>query len=611
MNQKMENENTEGMRICDRQLVEFGAKLPEPFNFSQSVFKEGHVHFGFWPDNLSGLSLEEAQEKMFNLLLSYFPEPPAKVLDVGCGLGVSAAILAEKGYRVTAIAPSEELISYAKKKYGSEKVDYQNAGFLDESEQGFAADIYDVIFFQESLQTLQPVGNVFQKARRRLAPKGKIVFGDEVCLDRSIQNQTAAHHRSDIITALSESGFRISSQQSVRENVLQTCNEVINRFATHFDHVVRQVDSPDTADRLQLYLNGWKSRLQWYTRSQMGYEIFSVQKTDVFVRAYGKGDEQAILPLFRQVFHNPRTTAHWNWKYRDNPYGNFRIATAFTENGDLAAHFSGYPVPFYFGDMKDKVFIAYQGGDTMTNPEFRSSGLGKTSVLGRTAAYFYSKFCDGVVPFFYGFNTGNIRKFGERFLRFEYIQPIPYHVMEVGQGLPVPAGRFVRMIKGLSADRVFTAGIEFDRFFDNVCNAYAILVKRDAAYIKWRYLDCPDNLHHVFAVRRRGKLTGWGIFSIRGNTLIWGDALCDPLYARDMNFLLCHVIEKMGVPVTQIAGWFSPTPEWWNAELTKMGFFVQNEPNNLSPCVILFDPDFSRDLFEKKFYYTMGDSDLF
>ena len=611
MNQKMENEDNGGVKIDDRQLDAFWAKLPEPFNFYRLVFKRDHLHFGYWPENLPGLSLEEAQEKMFILLLSYFPEPPARVLDVGCGLGFSAALLAEKGYQVTAIAPSEELISYAKTQYGSEKADYQNAEFLDESGQGFAADLYDIIFFQESLQYLHPIENVFHQARRLLRPKGRIIFGDEVCLDRSIQSHTAVHHRSDIVTALSENGFRISSQKTVRENVLQTCNEVINRFTSHFDHVVQQIHAPDTAGRLQFYLNGWKSQLQWYTRSQMGYEIFSVQKDEVFVRAYRQGDEQAILPLFCQVFHNPRTTAHWNWKYRDNPYGNYRIAAAFSENGSLAAHFSGYPVPFYFGNMEDNVFIAYQGGDTMTNPEFRSSGLGKTSVLGRTAAYFYNKFCDGVIPFFYGFNTGNIRKFGERFLRFKYIQPVPYHVMDIGQDMPASVGRLSRVIKGLTVERVFTAGLEYDRLFDKVCNAYEVLVKRDCTYIKWRYLDCPDNLHHIFAVRRWGKLTGWGVFSIRGNTLIWGDAFCDPRYAQDMKFLLHQVVEKMGVPVTQIAGWFSPTPEWWNAELKKMGFTVQKEPNSLSPCVILFDTNYSPDLFEKKFYYTMGDSDLF
>lgn len=603
MSQKMEND--------DRQLDALWAKLPEPFHFYRLVFKGDHLHFGYWPENFPGLSLEEAQEKMFLLLLSCFPEPPARVLDVGCGLGFSAALLAEKGYRVTAIAPSDELIGYAKTRYGSEKVDYQNAGFLDES-PAFAVDLYDIILFQESLQYLHPIEAVFHQARRLLRPKGKIIFGDEVCLDRSIQSHTAVHHRSDIISALSENGFRISSQKTVRENVLPTCNEVILRFTSHFDHVVRQVQAPDTADRLQFYLNGWKSQLQWYSRSQMGYEIFSVQKDDVFVRAYRQGDEQTILPLFHQVFHNPRTTAHWNWKFRDNPYGDYRIAVAFSENGSLAAHFSGYPVPFYFGNMENKVVTAYQGGDTMTNPEFRSSGLGKTSVLGRTAAYFYSKFCEGVVPFFYGFNTGNIRKFGERFLRFQYIQPVPYHVMDIGQGIPAPVGRLSRVTKGLTVERVLAAGPEYSHFFDNVCRAYDVLVKRDATYIKWRYLDCPDNLHQVFAVRRWGKLTGWGVFSIRDDSLIWGDAFCDPQYARDMHFLLHQVVEKMSIPLTRIAGWFSPNPDWWHAELKKMGFSVQKEPNGLSPCVILFDDaNFSPDLFEKKFYYTMGDSDLF
>lgn len=587
------------------------ARLPEPFNFYRLVFHDDHLHFGYWPESSSMLSLEEAQEKMFALLLSYFPDPPAKVLDVGCGLGFSAARLAEKGYQVTAIAPSEELIRYAKQKYGSSPVDFQNAGFLDQTDPGFAADRYHVILFQESLQYLHPVEEVFILARRLLHPKGIVIFGDEVCLDRSIQTHTAVHHRNDILNSLAENGFRISSQTSARENVMQTCSEVIKRFTNDFDRVVRRVKAADAADRLQFYLNGWKSQLQWYSRAQMGYEIFSVRKDDIFVRAYRHGDENAILPLFHEVFHNPRTLDHWKWKFADNPFGNYRIAAAFSENEELAAHFSGYPVPFYFKGMKDRSMMAYQGGDTMTNPKFRSSGLGRTSVLGRTAAYFYSKFCDGVVPFFYGFNTGNIRKFGERFLRFEYLRPIPYHVKDIGEKKSASAGWLTRMVKGLTVEKVSAAGIEYDQLFETVCGAYEILVKRDAAYLKWRYLDCPDKLHQVFAVRSRGKLVGWGVFSMRENTLIWGDALCGPSDFHAMNFLVEQVTGKMPAHLQQIAGWFSQNPGWWNTFLKKMGFSVQNEPNDLSPCVILFDDQLSSGLFDEKFYYTMGDSDLF
>lgn len=89
------------------------AQLPEPFNFYRLVLESDHLHFGVWPEDRPDLTLEEAQEVMFNELLGYFPDPPATVLDVGCGLGPSTFYLAKKGYDVTGIAPSNEIIDYA------------------------------------------------------------------------------------------------------------------------------------------------------------------------------------------------------------------------------------------------------------------------------------------------------------------------------------------------------------------------------------------------------------------------------------------------------------------------------------------------------------------
>src|SRR5574340_957899 len=132
-------------------------ELPQPFGFYRYILKADHLHFGFWPEEGSVLSFEAAQENMFNHLLSFFPPAPAKILDVGCGLGYSAFLLSGKGYSVTAIAPASELISYARMKYGASGVRFETLGFFDEHKEVFEPEYYDVIFFQESAQYLSPL----------------------------------------------------------------------------------------------------------------------------------------------------------------------------------------------------------------------------------------------------------------------------------------------------------------------------------------------------------------------------------------------------------------------------------------------------------------------
>ena len=586
-------------------------QLPEPFNFYRLILDSDHLHFGFWPENSPNLTLEEAQERMFERLFVHFPDPPATVLDVGCGLGLSAHNLSQKGYHVTAIAPSKELIDYASENYGKGNIDFHAAGFLDNNDSDLMSKKYDVILFQESLQYLNPLDSVFKKARSLLEPKGSVIIGDEICQDKSIKNETAVHLFEDVVTALFENGFRITANEKIGKNVIKTCDNVIQRFTVNFDQIVSSVDKKDAADRLEYFLNGWKSQEKWYGNNSMGYDIIIAKKDKIFIRAYNDGDEGDILEMFNKVFNTNRTIEHWYWKFRDNPFGTHKIAEAVTEDGALAGHFCGYPVPFrsLVGDIKD--FLSFHIADTMTNPDFRNLGLGKTSVLARTGIYFYNKFCVDNIPFNIGYNTGNIRKFGERFLRHEYTSHVPYYVMDLNKKSLKPLSAIKRLISGFSVERVSNITGEYDFFFEKVYNDYGMLVKRKSSYLKWRYLECPDNVHKVFAVHRFGKLVGWSVFSTRGNVLLWGDALFDKKYVHAVSFMLDYLIKHFYQDITRIEGWFSPAPDWWTTVLRDTGFDVMNEPNNLAPGFRIFDSRFSVEFFEQNYYYTMGDSDLF
>ena len=44
-------------------------------------------------------------------------------------------------------------------------------------------------------------------------------------------------------------------------------------------------------------------------------------------------------------------------------------------------------------------------------------------------------------------------------------------------------------------------------------------------WLRWRYLKCPDAVHRLYEVRRRGELVGWSVFRSDGANLRWGDAL--------------------------------------------------------------------------------------
>ena len=321
------------------------------------------------------------------------------------------------------------------------------------------------------------------------------------------------------------------------------------------------------------------------------------------IRAYGEGDEAAILELFARSFHQPRTRAHWEWKYRRNPWGNGRISEAFDAEGALVGHYCGYPVPFYDRGIER---LAHQIGDTMTAPHVRHIGRGRTSILGRAATHFYDTFCAGQVAFNYGFNVANIQRFSMLFLNATRVEPVTYRVL----ARPVaPIGRVARWMGGYQLEIVRDPAAEFDRFFDRVKDAYGFLIRRDARYIRWRYLECPDVPYVVIAVRKWRKLAGWIAIRIRENRLSWGDALFDPACRGAIEVMLRHIVP--GYPVEAVEAWFPPRPKWFHEELERLGFETKPEPQELSLMCVPFTMSDAVDRMRSDLYYTMGDSDLY
>lgn len=594
-----------------RNDIENLAQIPGPLNIYSLILENDHLHFGYWPDDKPLMSLEEAQETMFEKLVAFMPRPPAKILDVGCGLGLSAALLASKGYHVWAIAPSEELIDYASQHYAQDGVDFWVADFMDQSLIEKIREEFDIVFFQESLQYLRPLDKVIENASVCLKAQGVFVLSDEVCRSRVLNDKTSVHCIHDIITELSEQKYKIKNLEEIGRNVQSTCSEIISRIDIFYDQILSSLRDASAQTQLDKLLIGWKDQKEWYRSKQFDYILLKAVKDNISMQAYSEGDEHNILKLFYQVFHHHRSLEHWMWKFVHNPFGQKKIALAKGADQEVAAHFSAYPVPVYCQiGPGEKSFLIAQAGDTMTHPAYRSYGLGKTSVLSRLARYFFAKFCVQKFPFIYGFNTGNIRKFGKRYLGYEYIRPIPYVVLNLKD--VSMRRRFDYKKKALASVRQEeNISPEFDSFFRRACTGYQMLIKRDAQYLKWRYFDCPDVDYHLFSIRKLGQIIGWAVFVLRDKRLIWGDGLFQKKHAQYVDYLLSYVLNHHFSDIESIEGWCSPHPDWWFQTLQDVGFQCIPEPNDLTPCFKIFDNQFTAQALDANFYYTLGDSDLF
>lgn len=306
------------------------------------------------------------------------------------------------------------------------------------------------------------------------------------------------------------------------------------------------------------------------------------------VRVFRAGDEAAILDLFNRCFpHAPRSLEHFRWKYQRNPFGNERISLAFDADGRLVGHYAGYPLRLATGEEVHHI------GDTMTDPAVRHVGRGPTSVLGRIAHHFYTTFCEHKIAFNFGFNVANIQKFSTRFLRATRVAPVAYRVWSE----PPRIARWQRWARGYQIEIVESRGLEETELAAlrdrDTSRPRDLMIRRDAPYLRWRYLQCPDVDYLFLALRRWRKLAGWSVFRLREGQLQWVDGLFDS--PSSAAILLRQVAQ--GRPIVA----------WGDLALP---FEPRPEPQDLGLMCVPFQMSDAVERMRAAFRYTMGDSDL-
>ena len=125
------------------------------------------------PDH--GLRDPEVRAAWARLLHQHLPEPPADVLDVGCGTGTLTLLLAESGHRVHGVDLAPNMVAAALAKVAA-------AGVIATAEVGDAADppgrpgAYDVVLTRHVLWALPDPSAALARWARLLRPGGRMLL---------------------------------------------------------------------------------------------------------------------------------------------------------------------------------------------------------------------------------------------------------------------------------------------------------------------------------------------------------------------------------------------------------------------------------------------------
>jgi hypothetical protein len=338
---------------------------------------------------------------------------------------------------------------------------------------------------------------------------------------------------------------------------------------------------------------------------------------------YRPDDRRAVEALYRRVFgHDAAESSRlrWEWQYRRNPNnpGHEPEIWIAREGPAIVGQYATMPVKL---SLAGREVQASWGMDVMVAPERQRQGLGE--VLFRT----WDRNVGASLGL--GLSESSYRLFQK--LRWPDVGPVPCLVKpltrrafrrpnwpvginRVVSALTLPIVKIVARTRPLSAEvRLIDRFDEsFTRLWDEVAPKFDFAVRRDAAYLNWKYLNAPHVRYSIAALRRDDRNVGYAVYrhihEPRGRVTLLVDFLTDPADEAGFVTLLGWVDrEARNADSDKIRGFAMHAG--FRRILKRSGYFQVK--STLEFVVKVNGVDVPTDFYDKidDWHVTLGDSD--
>jgi hypothetical protein len=239
-------------------------------------------------------------------------------------------------------------------------------------------------------------------------------------------------------------------------------------------------------------------------------------------REYRAGDEKEINNLFNLVFKQNRSLNGWHWLFGENPASLNLISIAEVAGKIVGQHAN---VPLYFR-FKNETLKTVQSVDHLVHPGFRGG-----KIIRDTYRLSLDLFAREGVSFAYGFPNEIYYPFGKKMLKYRDLCPLstlfkrlnwrlafkkrfpglPSFLQSGIQKLSADLYR-LRLIlnslgkRKLSIKRISSLDSDIDKLWEMTKDRYGIMAVRDLRFLKWRYMDNPQNSYEIFVAQHKKPL---------------------------------------------------------------------------------------------------------
>jgi GNAT superfamily N-acetyltransferase len=257
------------------------------------------------------------------------------------------------------------------------------------------------------------------------------------------------------------------------------------------------------------------------------------------IARYRSDDRRAVDALYRRVFGHDAAEAsrlRWDWQYRHNPNNPSHEPEIWIarEGPAIVGQYATMPV-------KRREVKGSWGMDVMVAPERQRQGLGE--VLFRM----WDRNVGASLGL--GLSDASYRLFQK--LRWPDVGPVPCFVKPLTRralrrpNWPVGLNRLVSamtlpFVKIVARTRPLAAEVRmiqrfdesFTQLWDELAPKFDLAVRRDAAYLNWKYVNAPHVRYSIAALRRDERNVGYAVYrhytEPRGRVTLLVDVLADP-----------------------------------------------------------------------------------
>lgn len=251
---------------------ESSATLPHPLHLFERLGGSRHFHLGSWSQPTREVdALAQAMDRTSGLCLDWLP-PGARVLDVGCGMGGTALLLAEHGCDVVAVDPCERSIAHARAAPTPRPPRFV-CGRLDDL-PALRLEPFDALLLIESSHYFHSVEDL-GLARGLLRPGGTLVSLSVVRCARAARASLPFHEQGGLARVGAALGFVVRRQEELTRTVVPWLRAFRRRLEAERQALIEGLGGarPEIGREIADLRHQLASLEDGFTRGRLAYEL--------------------------------------------------------------------------------------------------------------------------------------------------------------------------------------------------------------------------------------------------------------------------------------------------------------------------------------------------